>query len=335
MKNSKINFALCSLNSKLLLWLLLSLAISLIFFQESWASLGAMLSLDWLFGQHHVAPWGVLGLCGIWLWLKRKNIRRDMSLNSCHPERGEGSQKILRSLCSLGMTLLGLALVVGAILIPPSPDFLVFQILLVSLGVFIIFFGKGARIPSILLTIYGFAISFPLMIQRFAELPYSMGAITPLMWILTGLGYPLQNQGQWVHFTSLSGEPISAAITIGCAGPATMGVFIAIFALMILDIPLPPRKAALLFLFGVVGTWVQSLIRLIIIILAGYHLGEAAMWTSHSWTIYILFPLWYLFFAYIYFQQAGGRNGKMRNTKTPGEIGTQTTPLPVETGNPR
>ncbi len=300
---------------KLGLWLVTSLAISLIFFQESWASLGAMLSLDWLFGQNHVAPWGVLGLCGIWLWLKRKNIWREMSLNSCHPERGKGSQEILRSLCSLRMTLLGLALVVGAILMPPSRDYLVFQVLLASLGIFVIFFVRGARIPSVLLTIYGFAISFPLIIQRFAELPYSMGAIKPLMWILAGLGYPLQNQGQLVHFTSLSGETISTSITIGCAGPATMGVFIAIFALMMLDIPLPPRKAAWLFLFGVVGTWVQSLIRLIIIILVGYHLGEAAMWTSHSWTIYILFPLWYLFFAYIYFQQAGGKGGKMRNTE--------------------
>jgi hypothetical protein len=30
---------------------------------------------------------------------------------------------------------------------------------------------------------------------------------------------------------------------------------------------------------------------------------KAAMWTAHSWTIYILFPLWYLLFAYVYFQQ--------------------------------
>ena len=86
-----------------------------------------------------------------------------------------------------------------------------------------------------------------------------------------------------------------------------MGVFLAIFALMMLDIPLPPRKAAWLFLFGAVGTWFQSLIRLIIIILVGYHLGGDAMWTTHFWSIYILFPLWYLFFAYIYFRQVRAR----------------------------
>jgi hypothetical protein len=31
------------------------------------------------------------------------------------------------------------------------------------------------------------------------------------------------------------------------------------------------------------------------------------MWTAHSLTIYILFPLWYLLFAYIYFRVAGSR----------------------------
>ena len=294
-KVEKSNFAFCSLNSKVLLWLILSLAISLIFLQEFWSNLGTMLSPDWIFRQNHAAPWGVLGLCVIWLWLKRKNIGRDIELRQ-NPV----------------FIPLGLALVVGAVLIPPSPDFLVFQVLLASLGVFVIFFGRGARIPSILLTIYGFAISFPLMIARFAEAAYSQTAITPLMGIMTTLGYQIENQGQWVHFISTSGEPISAVITAACAGPATMGVFIAIFALMMLDIPLPPRKAVRLFLFGVVGTWFQSLIRLIILILLGYHLGEDALWTAHSWSIYILFPLWYLLFAYIYFRQARGKSEKLQ-----------------------
>jgi exosortase/archaeosortase family protein len=275
--------------SRVALWFIASLVISVIFFQEFWASLGTMLSLDWIFGQHHASPWGVLGLCGIWLWLKRKEVWRGMNLRS-----------------SLVFFIpLGLALVAGAILLLSSQDFLVFQVLLASLGVFVIIFGEAAKIPSILLGIYGFAISLPLIIERFAQLPYSISAIKPVMWILNGLGYSLRNQGQWIHFTSSSGEPISAAITAACAGPATMGVLLAIFALMMLDIPLPPRKAGYMFLFGVVGTWLQSIIRLIILMLVGYHLGEDAMWTAHFWTIYILFPLWYLLFVYIYFRQAG------------------------------
>jgi exosortase/archaeosortase family protein len=212
---------------------------------------------------------------------------------------------------------LGTGLVAGAILMPASRDFLVFQVLLAWLGVFVIFFGKGAKIPSILLGIYGFVISFPLMIARFAEDAYSRTAIAPLVWSMTTLGYPFESQGQWVHFVSSTGQPISAAITTSCAGPATMAVFMAIFALMMLDIPLPPRKALGLFLFGAVGTWFQSVIRLIILMFVGYYRGEDAMWTTHFWSIYILFPLWYLFFVYIYFRQAGGRSGKIKNIKVP------------------
>ena len=277
------NFALLV---RLTIWFLTSLALSFIFFREFWASIGTMLSLDWIFGQSGIAPWGVLGLCGLWLWLKRKQISSEMKLKQ-----------------SLAFIPLGLALVIGAILMPPSQDYLVFQVLLAFLGVFIILFGRGAQIPSILLGIYGFAISFPLIIQRFAELPYSISAIKPLVWILSSLGYIFQNEGQWIHFSSYSGESISVSITAACAGPVTMGVFLAIFSLMMLDRPLPPKKATYLFLFGVAGTWLQSIIRLIILMLVGYQWGKEALWTAHFWTIYILFPSWYLLFAYIYFRQ--------------------------------
>ncbi len=222
------------------LWLMLSLALSLVFFREFWVRLPAMLSPGWVFGEHHASPWGVLALCLVFLWLKRKEVWRGMSLSSSYLEQSKG----YRLLTGLGRTVIGLGLVAGAVLMPSSPDYLVFQVLLALLGVFIIFFGQAAKIPSILLTIYTFTISFPLMIQHFAEDVYSRIAITPLMWLMPTIGYPLQNEGQWLHFTSSGGEPISIAITADCAGPATMAVFIAIFALMSLDMPLPPKKGS-------------------------------------------------------------------------------------------
>ena len=276
--------------SKVVLWFIASLAISLIFFPKFWASLETMLSLDWIFGQSQASPWGVLGLCGIWLWLKRKDIWAAMKPGQ-----------------NFAFIPLGLALVAGAVLMPSSRDFLVFQVLLASLGVFVIFFGRAAKIPSILLGIYGIPISFPLLIERFAQLPYSMIAIKPLTWILTSLGYSFHNQGQLISFISFSGEPISVAITAACMGPATMGVFFSIFTLMMLDKPLPPGKAVYMLLFGIAGTWLQSLIRLIFLLLAGYHWGADALWADHAWITYILFPLWYLLFVYVYFRQTGGK----------------------------
>ncbi len=325
-----MNFQTLQTAKKLGLWFMASLAISLIFFQEFWASLGTMLSPDWIFGQNNASPWGVLGLCGIWLWLKRKEIWKEI-LESWQVRKlqvgrleGRGGEPYEPSnfinLQTFEFALLGLALVAGAILMPSSRDFLVFQVLLASLGVFVIFFGRAAKIPSILLGIYSLPISFPLLINKFAQLPYSIIAIKPLMWILTSLGYPFQNQGQLIYFTSASGEPISVAIIAACMGPATMGVFLAIFALMMLDTPLPPKKAAWLFLFGVAGTWFQSFIRLIFLLLVGYHWGADALWADHSWITYVLFPLWYLLFAYIYFRQAGGWSQKLKKQKVVGRL---------------
>ncbi len=279
------NKELRSLVERAALCFAICFTISFVFFHQSLESIASMLSFGYVFGLHHAAPWGVLLLCGIWLWLKREGILQGMKAESYNPV----------------FIALGLVLLTASLLMPAIADFLVFQLLLAWLAVFIIFFGKGMLIPSILLGIYGFSILFPLIIERFAELPYSKTIILPAMWILTWLGYPLESQGQWISFLSSTGEPISVLITAACAGPATMGVFIAIFALMMLDIPLPPRKAGYVFIFGVVGTWVQSFIRLIILLLVGYYRGDAALWTAHYWTIYILFPLWYLIFLYVYF----------------------------------
>ena len=97
-----------------------------------------------------------------------------------------------------------------------------------------------------------------------------------------------------------------------------MAVFLAIFALMMLDMPLPPKKAAWLLAFGVAGTWLQSIVRLVVLILVGYRWGEAALFTAHRWSIYIIFPLWYLLFVYVYFRQTGpSTKGKLEPKEAP------------------
>ncbi|MFC2019740.1 exosortase/archaeosortase family protein [Chloroflexota bacterium] len=285
---------------KLALWLAVTLSLSFIFMPHFWSALPDMLSPSWMLGQHHASPWAVLALCLVFLWLKRQETWQRMLANGGFRVGNSGRVLLSYSL----RVLLGIVIMAAAILMPASSDYWAFQLILLSLGIFTILFGMAAQIPSTMLAIYGFTISFPLLITQYAEYAYSRATITPLIWLLTTLGYPLQNQQQLVQFTCVTGEPIRVAITSACAGPATMGVFIALFALMMLDIPLPPKKATALFLFGVAGTWVQSFIRLIILLLVGYYLGEDALWTAHFWSIYVIFPLWYILFAVIYFWQA-------------------------------
>jgi exosortase/archaeosortase family protein len=126
------------------------------------------------------------------------------------------------------------------------------------------------------------------------------------------LGYHISSDVQVITIFRANGETIRAMVSGACAGPATMAVFIGLFALMMLDTPLPARKAPWIFVAGIFGTWLQSSIRLVILMLVANYLGESAMWTAHRWTIYILFPLWYLAFAYIYFRQVGRATQKSK-----------------------
>jgi exosortase/archaeosortase family protein len=271
---------------KLLVFVALALALSGIFFRDFWSSLPVMLSPSWIFGQYHAAPWGVLAICLLFLWVKRKAVWERMHRRT-NPV----------------YALLGLAMLAAAIIVPFSRDYLVFQVLLGSLGLFTILFGGASRIPATYLAVYVLAVSFPLLVERFAADAYSRMAIAPLMWLLSALGYPLQNHGQLISFVTSSGEPITVAVSTACAGPWTMGVFLAFFALMMMDMPLSPKRAALTFLFGVIGTWFQNLIRLVILLLLGYYFGGNALWAAHSWTIYVLFPVWFLIFAWVYLRQ--------------------------------
>ena len=280
---------------RVVLWLLLSLMLSVVFLRDLWANPPALPSFDWLLGRQAptplgISPWAVLALCLAFLWLKRKEVWQAM---------GQERSNVF--------IVVGLALAAGAVLMPASPEYLVFRPLLSSAGVFAAVFGKGAKIPLVLLAIYGFAISFPLAVERisFAENAFAASALNPLMWIMTTLGYPLHNDGRWIHFISAGGEDISVVVTAGCAGPSSMAVFISLFALMMLDMPLSSKKAVVFFILGALGTWLQSLIRLVFLMLIGYHVGNSGLWTAHFWTIYILFPLWYLFFAYLYLRQVG------------------------------
>jgi exosortase/archaeosortase family protein len=67
-----------------------------------------------------------------------------------------------------------------------------------------------------------------------------------------------------------------------------------------MDRPLPWRRAVPVFLFGVAGTWLQNVIRLVLILCSGYFFGENTLLAVHFWIAYILFPLWYLLFALVY-----------------------------------
>jgi len=247
-------------------------------------AVGNIFTIDYIVNAHHVSPWGVLFLCFMWLILKRGEIK------------GNLHQKV-----SPVFVVVGSGLVVLSALIPVEPEFIILKALVTCLGLFTVFFGKAFVLPAKLLTIYAFTIIMPMVVETYFERPYALAAVWPAALTTKILGLPVTADAQILTLDTFSGERISVIVTGACAGPATMAVYSAIFMLMMMDIRLPNKAALGIFLFGAAGTWFQNIIRIVVIMASGYFGGSTAFWKAHFWTIYILFPLWYLVFTAIYF----------------------------------
>jgi len=283
------------LKTRLIIWLAACLAISIASFGELWTKLPEWLSPEGL-QRHGVFHWGVLGLCILWLWLKRRDIWPRMQ--TARP--------------SLPFLLAGVALLALSIFLPRSDDFLVFLMLVGWLGIFTMIFIRASIIPTMLLGIYGFSLVFPILTNRWLGEPSAILVTNTVVAISQMLGLPVTSQGQVLHLTSLSGDAISTTVSAECAGYATIGVFIALFALMMLDIRLPLKRVWYVFLFGLVGTWLQNIIRIVVSVAAGYHWGSGALETVHSNIAYVIFPLWFALFAFVYLKLAGWRSKKQK-----------------------
>ena len=201
--------------------------------------------------------------------------------------------------------LAGLALLALSVFLPRPDEFLAFLMLLGFLGIFAIVFSKASFIPAILLAIYGFTVAFPILMIGWLGEPLSV-LVTNTVAAITGiLGLPIASEGLVLQFFSVTGEAISTIVSPACAGYATIGVFIALFSLMMLDVRLPLKRAWYIFLSGLVGTWLQNILRIVVSVAAGYYWGAEALTAVHYNLAYIIFPLWYALFAYIYLRQAG------------------------------
>lgn len=279
------------LDKKLVVWLVLSLIFLLLFFQSLWQNMGSLFSPAYI-QKKGAYPWAVLLLCALWIYIKRGEISKKM--------RAEAG----RTFIFAGVAAVAMSMTIQFEELP----FLVFAFLLSSLGFFFIFFGEAGIIPAVLLGVYGFTIAFPVMFSKFFEVPYALATVKIVTGILNAFGYSINAKGQIISFFDISGKNISAFVGAPSSGIASITIFIAIFVLMMLDVTLPARKAVPLFLFGLLGTCFQNILRLIILILTGYYYGSAALWKAHDYAGYVIFPAWFAVFVFIYLKVLHANN---------------------------
>ena len=225
-------------------------------------------------------PWAVLFMCIVFLIAKRHE----------NPI----------SETSFSFVACGIVIVIFALFLPAiAPEFIVFRLLLAGVGLAFISFGRAAIIPSILLCIYGFGISFPKLVDSYA------GEVTAryTAWIAYQIGHiflPISASDSSIFILASTGERVVLLINAACSGAASMSVFLVIFMLMSLDMPLPRGKWVLMLIFGIMGTVAQNIIRIVVLLFTGYYFGPAALKDGESIAGYIIFPLWYMMFAFVY-----------------------------------
>ena len=229
--------------------------------------------------ERMVHAWGVLALCLVGIALKRREIARDLALGPNLTFAAAGTLCVASSLA----------------LVSPA------DLLAGWLGLFMVILGPAARWPAFMFGVYLGSLALPVLATTgLGDAALGTATIIPTVAALQLMGFPVQRFDQLLLMPTSSGESIRVLITAACAGPATLGVFLAIFGTMTADLLPPVKVTILLFLIGLLGTWVENVGRVVFLLLIGHYHGEKALWDAHHDSGYALFIGWYMMFAAFY-----------------------------------
>jgi exosortase/archaeosortase family protein len=269
-------------SKKMLLWIAISIAIILAGSKAFFMQSSTHVAND--FTAH---PLVILMMCSIFGWLKRDVILQQIDDGNLFAESA--------------YLVAGAVIIILSIMMPESTNlaFVLFKILLTLVGVFFVFFGAAAYLPSLLVFVYGFSVSFPKLLDEFFGTQYAL-VTTRLTAGAAGLVYPVGYDGQLISLINSEGVKNVVYIDSGCSGSASIAIFLTIFALMMIDIKPPSKYILPLFIFGIVGTSLQNILRLVVLLSTNYHFGSNAMWQMHAYAGYFLFPIWLAIFIYVY-----------------------------------
>lgn len=276
------------ISKKILPWFAISIAIMLAGFKAFFVQSSTHVANDFT-----AYPFVILMMCSVFGWLKRDAILQQIDNESLFADSA--------------YVIAGAVIIIMSLAMPVSNNlaFVLFKILLTLVGVSFLFFGVAAYLPSLLVFVYGFSVSFPMLLDDFLGTQYAL-VTTRLTAFVAGLVYPVGYEGQLISVINSEGIKYVVYIDAGCSGSASIAIFFTIFALMMIDIKPPLKYILPLFVFGIVGTSLQNILRLFVLLSTNYHLGSDAMWQMHAYAGYILFPIWFAIFVYVYLKMSVG-----------------------------
>jgi len=234
--------------------------------------------------------WAVLALCVLWVYIKRTDI--------LEAARSEVDTKwLIFSFILVGASLALLYFVAAPL---DSLPVTLFAIFFVVVAQFSFFFGKASKIPLMLLGLFGIAIGFPVLLENSGAAWFPRATAVLSISTLQLFGLPVTLNGVTVTLNSLLGYDIVTKIDPRCAGSDSLAIFLAVFGLMLIDRKPQNKVLVGLLIFGLIGTYLQNFVRLLSLFVAGYYYGANALWAVHDYASYVLFPVWFLGFAFVY-----------------------------------
>ncbi|MDH4123370.1 MAG: exosortase/archaeosortase family protein, partial [Thermoplasmata archaeon] len=136
----------------------------------------------------------------------------------------------------------------------------------------------------------------------------------PLGGILTILGIENTVEGPYIEFIMANGSIGSVGIAASCAGIYSLGIFLSAYIAFILsEFSSFTRRIGILLIVGIAFTYLANLLRMTIIIIAGYYNGIGygldpepftLLWT-HKYIGEIIFIFWVAIFWWLAFNYLG------------------------------
>jgi len=234
--------------------------------------------------------WITLSACLLWLILKWRSIAQAITSHK-------------RIIAGRAHIILGLALCTSSLTVHLAFKTQEFFTAAMTASMFIsgIFALLGSLIPLAISCAYMAGITIPAVIEAFAGKPFSELSASTTILALRALGIQASARGSCIKIPTATSGTINACIDHVCAGSTSLSVFTCLFILITIDLqPKPVWRIVVFLVAGVLGTIAQATLRLIIMGIIGANYGLEAFLTAHKYLSYIIFPIYFIAFTYIY-----------------------------------
>lgn len=124
--------------------------------------------------------------------------------------------------------------------------------------------------------------------------------------VLSMMGIPFSGAGNEIVLSAPDhSRPVTLLVTEACSGIHSSFLFLAFFAMMLVDLRdrMDKKMGSVYFLVGAAGTYSANIVRIVVLSLITYYIGFEAMKTFHDYFGFVFFIGWIFVFWFFVFRR--------------------------------